>query len=975
MLSKQDLKLRFENGDIPKQEEFWEWQDSYWHKDEKLPADKIDYDFSEKADLVDGKIPASQLPSYVDDVLEFSSFSSLPSEGEKGKIYVLTDTNNQYRWSGSEYIQINFDANIMTINTNQSINGRKEFITDGGNTWDRNNLMTIGKNGNKAGLTFYSEGMDVGQLQYDGNFHFIHGNNANYQYVKSYGYRKMNSSDDYLLTGGGGHLPKSDFEISELGSVNLLSNSETLHLSTSDYSNSDNSKPGEITVLSPLSWNAYKFIKNKEYTLGNNLTAQIEVYHEDVDERNFTFYFYSYGNSKVTYNHIVKPNIWTKLVSTALPNATDTTVLIGFASNDMTAGTKVKYRNIQLEEGSIPSTYTPSIEELKGLDYSTGINNGSDTRTNKTWFDYNWANTGGAGSVINFSGLPGGHYSTELFASYLFPDVIGIRTRNGDSKVWNEPRFLWHDQNFNPNDYWKTIKINALYNSLNSDLPVAVLNDSNAQVILSGGLLASDAYTDKNHIPSNGIYSKGNIKTGSSFVGGAYFSDRLTGGQVINAVGTVMTIGNPNLPAFTVETADTNLIHYRSGFGKGIIWDQHNFNPDSKISTNDADDNYISKKVTSQNNFNGISGYTSGIYRAENYGGGVNHIYTPMLHMGGKDTMTQLQIQYSNGTTQSGELSYRGGFNNSWDKWRTAWDNVNFDPETKITGENNATTLGFDGGSSENQPYVRHNDGVVKLLITDNQLKKYITLNTDQVISGKKEFTTSFENYTPDGLFNKDARPLKTNTPGGNKLLFGYKDYGAGQYYPRIGFTANANWSLGAIDDYFTIGINNDGTETLKITSKEAYINGHRIWNEGNFTSIDTINWNQAFNWGNHSTAGYTTQTWINSQDYATSSLVEESIDKLTIEITNPDTSINAENKFVTILITDNIQSEQVEWKAFHPEQYISVINIGSKDINLNLQGKTFDRIRPRETSEYYVNKKGELIKKGNYKETTILIH
>lgn len=62
MKSKEELKRFFENGDIPKQEEFWEWQESYWHKDEKILADKIDYDFSKKADLVNGKVPAYQLP-------------------------------------------------------------------------------------------------------------------------------------------------------------------------------------------------------------------------------------------------------------------------------------------------------------------------------------------------------------------------------------------------------------------------------------------------------------------------------------------------------------------------------------------------------------------------------------------------------------------------------------------------------------------------------------------------------------------------------------------------------------------------------------------------------------------------------------------------------------------------------------------------------------------------------------------------
>lgn len=53
-----------------------------------------------------GRIPASQLPSYVDDVLEFADYASLPVTGESGKIYVTLDTNLVYRWSGSTYAQI-----------------------------------------------------------------------------------------------------------------------------------------------------------------------------------------------------------------------------------------------------------------------------------------------------------------------------------------------------------------------------------------------------------------------------------------------------------------------------------------------------------------------------------------------------------------------------------------------------------------------------------------------------------------------------------------------------------------------------------------------------------------------------------------------------------------------------------------------------------------------------------------------------
>lgn len=51
-----------------------------------------------------GTVPAIQLPSYVDDVLEFASFAALPVTGETGKIYITIDTNSQYRWSGSQYI-------------------------------------------------------------------------------------------------------------------------------------------------------------------------------------------------------------------------------------------------------------------------------------------------------------------------------------------------------------------------------------------------------------------------------------------------------------------------------------------------------------------------------------------------------------------------------------------------------------------------------------------------------------------------------------------------------------------------------------------------------------------------------------------------------------------------------------------------------------------------------------------------------
>lgn len=63
-------------------------------------------DLTAKADLVDGKVPASQLPSFVDDVLEYTALANFPVTGETGKIYVDQTTNKTYRWSGSAYVEI-----------------------------------------------------------------------------------------------------------------------------------------------------------------------------------------------------------------------------------------------------------------------------------------------------------------------------------------------------------------------------------------------------------------------------------------------------------------------------------------------------------------------------------------------------------------------------------------------------------------------------------------------------------------------------------------------------------------------------------------------------------------------------------------------------------------------------------------------------------------------------------------------------
>ncbi|WP_336938950.1 hypothetical protein [Acinetobacter modestus] len=89
--------------------------------DVKANAQSVNQALSLKADLVDGKVPASQLPSFVDDVLEgtyinpstFNDLNNQPYVPESGKIYVDTTSNKTYRWSGMLYVVISSGGVVL----------------------------------------------------------------------------------------------------------------------------------------------------------------------------------------------------------------------------------------------------------------------------------------------------------------------------------------------------------------------------------------------------------------------------------------------------------------------------------------------------------------------------------------------------------------------------------------------------------------------------------------------------------------------------------------------------------------------------------------------------------------------------------------------------------------------------------------------------------------------------------------------
>lgn len=66
------------------------------------------------ASKLTGTVPTSALPSYVDDVLEYTAKANFPTTGEEGKIYVDKTTNLTWRWGGSAYVEISPSLAIGT---------------------------------------------------------------------------------------------------------------------------------------------------------------------------------------------------------------------------------------------------------------------------------------------------------------------------------------------------------------------------------------------------------------------------------------------------------------------------------------------------------------------------------------------------------------------------------------------------------------------------------------------------------------------------------------------------------------------------------------------------------------------------------------------------------------------------------------------------------------------------------------------
>lgn len=121
-----------------------------------------------------GKIPANQLPSYVDDVEEYADLAHFPDTGEEDKIYVAKDTGFTYRWTGTQYVRLNtYDpatqsaSGLMSAADKTKLDGIESGaqVNPGDATTSASGLMSAA---DKTKLNGIATGANASTVAYDG---------------------------------------------------------------------------------------------------------------------------------------------------------------------------------------------------------------------------------------------------------------------------------------------------------------------------------------------------------------------------------------------------------------------------------------------------------------------------------------------------------------------------------------------------------------------------------------------------------------------------------------------------------------------------------------------------------------------------------------------------------------------------------------------------------------------------------------
>ncbi|WP_326984331.1 hypothetical protein VUJ46_07305 [Chryseobacterium sp. MYb264] len=323
--------------------------------------------------------------------------------------------------------------------------------------------------------------------------------------------------------------------------------------------------------------------------------------------------------------------------------------------------------------------------------------------------------------TVGYGGLDQGKNRVTAISDYADP--------GGTKRVQiNLKHLLTKEELISENAFWEKKNVGGAYWGLESDREIGIFTPGmSAQRILSGGLLTSDHYYDKNYIPPNGIHAKGFVQSDEGFQNRYWKADQRN---------RIWSFAN---------SENHGMSYYQGGFhpsGEGIGFHFGDGNDYKFFIKNDG--STIARQVMTVNSPDSIgsgnAGTTGTHYKlllgnsndanSPNYGmafwvEGSGEAYIQQQRFDGNNVAYRLNLQ-----PYGGDVT----INNN-----TVWHNGNFNPNTKVTNSDNVVGLAFDSGSASRTPYFIHTNGTYVPIATHDFLAQNYALRAGSNASGAWE--------------------------------------------------------------------------------------------------------------------------------------------------------------------------------------------------------------------------------------------